>query len=103
MAADYNGEKAKQWRDRYQAFVEKLMGLYPQAHFVLATTILEHNKNWDDAIDEVARRMDSDRVHHFLYTNNGTGTPGHIRIPEAERMAEELAAFINSLGNIWGE
>lgn len=26
---------------------------------------------------------------------------GHIRIPEAEEMAEELSAYINSLGDIW--
>ena len=101
MANDYNGEKAAIWKSRYQAFVEKLMELYPSAHFILATTILGHDKNWDNAIDEVAQKIDSDRVHHFLYSNNGTGTPGHIRIPEAEQMAEELSAYIESLGNIW--
>lgn len=41
-------------------------------------------------------------VHHFLYSNNGRGTPGHIRRPEAEKMAEELSAYIESLGEeIW--
>ena len=33
-------------------------------------------------------------THHFLYRRNGAGTPGHIRIPEAEEMAEELAGYI---------
>lgn len=34
------------------------------------------------------------RILHFPYESNGTGTPGHIRIPEAERMGHELASFI---------
>jgi hypothetical protein len=102
MAEDYNGKKAENWRTHYQAFVEKLMEVYPKAQIILATTILCHNPNWDKAIGEVAQRIQSDRVHHFLYTKNGTGTPGHIRIPEAEEMAEELAAYIRSLGDIWG-
>jgi hypothetical protein len=103
MAKDYNGDKAKHWREHYQAFVEKLMDIYPGAQIILATTILCHDPNWDKAIDDVAKQIASARVHHFLYSKNGTGTPGHIRIPEAEQMAEELAGFINSLGNIWGE
>ncbi len=103
MAKDYNGEKAKHWRARYRAFVEHLMELYPAAHFILATTILGHDKSWDDAIDEVTKEIGSDRVSHFLYSKNGVGTPGHIRIPEAEQMAEELCAYVNSLGDIWGE
>lgn len=103
MASDYDGEKANIWRTRYQAFIEKMMVIYPSAHFILATTILGHNKNWDLAIEQVTQSINSPRVHHFLYTKNGIGTPGHIRIPEAEQMAEELTAFVESLGNIWGE
>ena len=46
--------------------------------------------------------MKDKHVHHFLYINNGSGTHGHIRIPEAEKMAEELSGFIESLGEeIW--
>lgn len=101
MAEDASCEKARRWKERYQAFLQRLMELYPQAHFILATTILNHDPAWDKAIDEVCCRVDSPRVHHFLYTGNGCGTPGHIRIPEAERMAEELSAYINSLGDIW--
>ena len=69
---------------------------------ILATTILCHDKSWDRSIDEVCTRIGSERVHHFLYTKNGSGTPGHIRIPEAEQMSDELAAYINSLGDaVW--
>ncbi|MCM1025131.1 MAG: electron transporter RnfD [Roseburia sp.] len=103
MAADPDGGKAENWKARYQDWIGKLMELYPGAQFVLTTTILNHNAAWDEAIEQVCRRIDSPRVHHFLYTRNGRGTPGHIRIPEAEGMAEELSAFIRSLGDIWQE
>ena len=102
MAEDYDSEKSENWRKHYQAFIEKLMELYPKAQIILATTILCHDKNWDRSIDEVCTRIGSSRVHHFLYTKNGSGTPGHIRIPEAEQMSDELAAYITSLGDeIW--
>lgn len=102
VAKDYHGEKAENWRNRYRAFVERLMALYPKASFVLTTTILCHDSAWDLAIGQVCREVGSERVHHFLYEGNGCGTPGHVRIPEAEKMAEELAAYVTSLGEgIW--
>ena len=102
MAEDYEGEKAKHWRKSYRDFVVNLRAVYPKATIILATTILEHDANWDKAIDEVCRELADERIHHFLYSNNGAGTPGHIRIPEAEQMAKELTAFIESLGaEIW--
>ena len=75
----------------------KLMEIYPKAQIILCTTILEHHKNWDDSIDEVCKSLENERVHHFYFSNNGKGTPGHIRKPEAEKMADELAAYINGL------
>ena len=43
-------------------------------------------------------------MHHFCYRRNGSGTPGHIRISEAEEMAKELSDFILNLGEeIWLE
>lgn len=102
MAKDYEGEKAAHWRAEYRAFIEKLRSIYPKAVIILATTILEHHENWDKAIDQVSREINDSNVHHFLYSDNGRGTPGHIRIPEAEKMSDELAAFIESLGEeIW--
>ena len=78
------------------------MEVYPKASFILTTTILEHNENWAISIEEVCKTINSPRVHHFLYSKNGKGTPGHIRIPEAEQMSKELTAFIESLGEeIW--
>lgn len=102
MAEDYEGEKAKHWRKAYRDFIANLRTIYPKATIILATTILEHDANWDRAIDEVCRELADERIHHFLYSNNGAGTPGHIRIPEAEQMSKELTAFIESLGEgIW--
>lgn len=101
MAEDYDGEKAQNWRKHYRAFIETLMEKYPKAVFVLTTTILNHNEAWDRAIDEVAQSFTNGKVTHFLYTKNGCGTHGHIRIPEAEVMADELVAHINSLGVDW--
>ena len=101
MAENYDCEKAVYWRKRYEQFIEKLMEIYPDSHIILATTVLCHHKNWDKSIEEVCEKINSKKVHHFLYENNGCKTPGHIRIPEAEKMADELCAYINSLGDIW--
>lgn len=103
MAEDYEGEAAQHWRSEYRRFIGQLREKYPSAHIVLTTTILGHHENWDKAIDEVCRqlRRTDERVHHFLYTKNGCGTPGHIRGSEAAGMAKELAAFIEGLPDVW--
>ncbi|MCC8138494.1 MAG: electron transporter RnfD [Clostridiales bacterium] len=101
MRENYEGAQAAHWRECYGAFVRRIRGLYPDAEVILATTILEHDKSWDCAIDAVCTALNDPKVHHFLYKRNGAGTPGHIRIPEAEEMAEELAGYIDSLGIPW--
>ena len=104
MEQDPTSEAARQWREKYKGFILTLREKYPKATFILTTTILGHHKAWDDAIDQVCcelRQQDS-RIHHFLYSKNGCGTPGHIRASEAEVMAQELSGFINTLGEeIW--
>lgn len=100
MAEEYEGEHAAFWRAEYERFIRILREKYPKAHIVLTTTILGHDPAWDRAIEEVTVKVKDERVHHFLYGRNGCGTQGHIRIPEAEEMAEELAAFIEGLGEI---
>ncbi|MCM1257026.1 MAG: GDSL-type esterase/lipase family protein [Roseburia sp.] len=102
MKENPGGEMAVKWKTRYKGFVEKIRGIYPKAVIILATTVLNHAKEWDEAIGEAAADLKDDKVYHFLYKKNGCGTPGHIRIPEAEEMAEELAGFIEGLGEeIW--
>jgi len=98
MAEDYNCAKAKNWREHYRDFILKLKTIYPEAHIVLCTTILEHHKNWDNAIEEVCREIADEKIHHFLFEKNGSGTPGHIRLQEAEKMSDELAEYIESFG-----
>ena len=108
MADDYEGAEGQKWRATYKELLEKLMKIYPKATFILTTTILQHHPNWDRAIEEVTELVnegveaENKRVYHFLYTRNGSGTPGHIRTPEAEEMARELVAYIDGLGSkVW--
>ncbi len=97
MKEDYAGEAAAVWKRQYKKLIEHIREKYPRALIVLATTILYHDKGWDDAIEEVCERIGEERTVHFRYRRNGSGTPGHIRVGEAEEMAEELAAFIEEL------
>lgn len=102
MTEDYEGEKAASWRKDYAGFLRKLRGKYPHTLIVCTTTILGHNASWDQAIGEVCEALDDPKIKHFLYSLNGCGTSGHVRIPEAETMAAELQAFLESQGDsIW--
>ncbi len=101
MERDPHCEKVEIWKSHYLAFVQRLRALYPKAHIILSTTILGHHPGWDDAIHAVWETLGDEKIHHFLYSNNGCGTQGHIRIPEAEKMAEELSAFIEALPGVW--
>lgn len=101
MANDPTGEKAELWKTHYAAFVRKLRDVYPKAYIILSTTILGHDASWDRAIDEVCNSLRDDKIRHFLYGKNGCGTPGHIRVPEAEQMGRELSAFIETLPGVW--
>ncbi|MFP3155371.1 electron transporter RnfD [Lachnospiraceae bacterium ZAX-1] len=97
MKESLYGEKAKHWKKKYQAFLCGLRSKYPTALIILTTTILEHDANWDTAIEEACQEMKDERIRHFLYSRNGRGTKGHIRIPEAEEMSDELVAYIENL------
>ena len=102
MQKNSRSAKSENWRNHYEAFLRALRQTYPKALIIAATTILYHDKSWDDSIDEVCGRIADSRIVHFLYSRNGTGTPGHIRIPEAEAMSDELSAFIRSFGDsVW--
>lgn len=103
MAEDYNSAASQHWRAEYCRFLGRLRETYPHAHIVCTTTILGHDPAWDRAIDECVTAMADGRIHHFLYTKNGCGTPGHIRGSEAAVMARELAGFIEGLPGVWEE
>lgn len=97
MKEDADGEKADVWRAHYKAFLGKIRGRYPDAHIVCITTLLEHDSSWDDSIDRVCQELQDEKITHYKFCRNGSGTPGHLRIPEAEEMAEELSSYIEKL------
>lgn len=101
MKEDYNCERARRWRDGYGNLLKQIRGRYPQAWIVCITTLLKHDPSWDQSIEEVCRGLQDEKIRHFLFRRNGSGTPGHLRIPEAEEMAEELCAYIESLNIDW--
>lgn len=106
MKEDIEGEKANFWRNRYKQWIKNIRKTYPNAIILLTTTILCHDKNWDESIHRVWKELQEDRIFHFLYSKNGCGTPGHIRASEAEEMAEELVTFIEGLSKkipVWDE
>lgn len=97
MKNNYNSQQAVKWREHYKMFLENLRKQYKNAHIICCTTILYHDKSWDDAILQVVNSMKDSKITHYLFKRNGIGTPGHIRIPEAEEMAKELVTYIESL------
>lgn len=92
-----DGLRAAYWKYKYKQLVLNIREKYPRAVILLTTTILEHDKGWDNAIEEVCQEIGDSRILHFLYSRNGTGTPGHIRISEAEEMSQELVNYIDHL------
>ena len=103
MAQNYDCDASKHWRSAYAGWIRAIRAKYPHAQIILTTTILGHDAAWDRAIDEVCRELSKTdgRVHHFLYSKNGCGTPGHIRGSEAAGMAKELTGFIETLPDVW--
>lgn len=101
MKEDFHGEKAEKWRRHYKGFLNQLRTIYPSAYIVCCTTLLRHDKAWDQAIGQAVEELQDERITQYLFGRNGDGTPGHLRIAEAEEMADELAAYIEDL-NIEG-
>jgi len=97
MKENYNGEKSVTWREHYQAFLWKLRKQYPAAQIICCTTLLEHDENWDRSIGEAVCRINDPKITQYRFKRNGKGTPGHLRIPEAREMADELTAYIQKL------
>lgn len=97
MKEEYEGERAAVWREHYRLFLGKLRSRYPEAQIVCCTTLLYHDESWDRAISQVLQELGDEKITQYLFKRNGKGTPGHLRIPEAEEMAEELAQYIENL------
>lgn len=104
MKEEPKGEQAGCWKRKYGEFLMNIREKYPRAYIICTTTIMWHDSSWDHAIEEVVTAVGDSRICHFLYQKNGTGTPGHIRIGEAQEMAKELTAYIESLvPSVWEE
>lgn len=92
-------EYRRKWKDEYKKLLRTLMEKYPSAKFVLILTVLGHDPTWDDALEEIAAEMNSDRVTHFMFRRTGKATNGHPRATEQEEMAGELYDYFKrSLG-----
>ena len=96
MKEEPSGEEAERWKRHYKAFLMQIRSRYPLAHIVCCTTLLCHDRAWDVSIGQVVQEMGDDGITQYIFKRNGEGTPGHLRIPEAKEMAEELAAYIEN-------
>lgn len=102
MREDPKGGKAQTWRAHYRDWIRSLRRVYPKAWIVLMTTTLYHHPEWDRSIGRICAELDDPKIVHFLFEENGRGTPGHVRVPEAMNMALELAGFIEQLSErVW--
>ncbi|MCH5324135.1 MAG: lipase [Eubacterium sp.] len=88
----------ERWKSAYKKIVLDLQEKYgDKTKFILITTVLMHEKDWDEALDEIRDELADKNVTRYRFTRNGAATPGHPRIPEQEEMACELAAYIRGL------
>lgn len=90
------------WKAKYKEIISRLKKEYPNAVFILLLTVLCHSQDWDKAVEETANELDDEKIRYFKFTRTGKATPGHPRITEQYEMAEQLTAFISSMGDeIW--
>lgn len=93
------------WEDRYLQILSQMFSHYPKAHFVLTTTVLDHDLKFDESLKEIAaefcRQKGSETAVYFGFKRAGKGTPGHPRYKEQLEMATELTAFLESKADWW--
>ncbi len=97
MKEQPKGQMAELWKRKYKEFVKNIRKEYPAAVILLMTSVMNHDKSWDDAIKEVCRELSDDRIKYFGFQGNGCMTSGHIRASEAEKMADELVDYIKNI------
>lgn len=92
--AIFDKEYAEKWKSKYKEILLGLKKKYNNPKFILITTVLMHDKRWDDVLDEIKEELGSSDVFRYRFGRNGAATPGHPRISEQEEMAGELERFI---------
>ena len=88
------------WKARYGQIIRGVAARYPAGTpLVLITTLIRHDRAWDEAIGELAEALRAEGLPatQYLFRRNGDGTDGHPRIPEQEEMAQELAEELKRL------
>lgn len=92
----------EKWSSAYAKLLRSLRAKYPWAFIVVITTLLFHNPDWDDALDEIVKGLDDGKIVRYRFARNGSGTPGHLRVSEHAEMATELTTFLKSFGDeLW--
>lgn len=96
--AIYTEEYSRKWLNKYEEIITTLAGYYPEARFLLITTLLRHEKIWDEVLDractELKRKLGDERVRRYRFRRNGDATDGHPRATEQEEMAGELYGVV---------
>lgn len=82
------------WKKQYSFLLASLRKHYPHAYIITATTVMIHDGQWDEMIEQAGVALQDTKIMKFTYSQNGAVTTGHIRISEAFIMAEELTEFI---------
>ncbi len=88
------------WKAGYGAIVRGVASKYPAGTpLVFITTLIRHDRAWDEAIGELAQELRAGgfNASQYLFARNGDGTDGHPRIPEQAEMAAELAAYLRTV------
>ncbi|MCL6458006.1 MAG: hypothetical protein K6T85_08365 [Gorillibacterium sp.] len=91
------------WTSRYTDLLHRLRRVYPHAYLLLTGSVKIHPLCWEEVLFEIAEKFADPKVLAYRYKRAGLVTPGHIRLAEAEEMAEELEQFIGTLDNPWSE
>lgn len=89
----------KLWKTAYIKIVRDLDKKYSSPKFVLTTTILGHDPEWDNAIEEIKDELCEMgiKAYHNVFKRNGSATPGHPRLAEHNEMTAELTEFIKKI------
>lgn len=88
------------WKEAYKRIARGIASSYPKGTpLVFITTLIMHDREWDDAILEIAEELRAEGIPatRLLFRRAGSGTPGHPRIAEQKEMALELAEYLKSL------